>query len=101
MRKRTNALDNLLTARAVDALMNYETVKLFTNENLEVGAYDGYLTSYQAAAVETEVVSAKLNAGQVSSCLAMSGLILLIMANALQQHCSAVCPAGVLCTACC
>lgn len=67
VRKRTNALDNLLTARAVDALMNYETVKLFTNENLEVGAYDGYLTSYQAAAVETEIVSAKLNAGQVDS----------------------------------
>ena len=65
VRKRTNALDNLLTSRAVDALMNYETVKLFTNEQLEVGAYDTFLTSYQAAAVETEVVSARLNAGQV------------------------------------
>ena len=32
VRKRVNALDNLLTAKAVDALMNYETVKLFTNE---------------------------------------------------------------------
>ena len=38
MRKRVNALDNLMTSKAVDALINYETVKLFTNEGLEVGA---------------------------------------------------------------
>ena len=37
MRKRVNALDNLMTSKAVDALINYETVKLFTNEGLEVG----------------------------------------------------------------
>ena len=36
VRKRVNALDNLMTSKAVDALINYETVKLFTNEGLEV-----------------------------------------------------------------
>jgi ABC-type transport system involved in Fe-S cluster assembly fused permease/ATPase subunit len=35
-RKRVNKLDNLTTSKAVDALLNYETVKLFNNEQLEV-----------------------------------------------------------------
>ena len=34
-------------------------------QKLEVGAYDGFLTGYQQAAVDTERVSALLNAGQV------------------------------------
>lgn len=35
-RKRVNALDNKTTSKAIDALLNYETVKLFNNEQLEV-----------------------------------------------------------------
>ena len=65
VRKRVNALDNLTTGKAVDALINYETVKLFNNEQLEVDNYDAYLVGYQRAAVATEAVAAKLNAGQV------------------------------------
>ena len=37
-RKEVNELDNLTTGKAVDALLNYETVKLFNNEKLEVRA---------------------------------------------------------------
>lgn len=69
VRRRVNALDNLTTGKAVDALLNYETVKLFNNEQLEVDNYDAYLVGYQKAAVATENVSAKLNAGQVQSTL--------------------------------
>jgi ABC-type transport system involved in Fe-S cluster assembly fused permease/ATPase subunit len=36
-------LDNLTTGKAVDALLNYETVKLYGNEQLEVDEYDEYL----------------------------------------------------------
>ena len=36
VRKRVNLLDNKTTSKAVDALLNYETVKLFNNEQLEV-----------------------------------------------------------------
>lgn len=36
VRKRVNILDNKTTSKAVDALLNYETVKLFNNEQLEV-----------------------------------------------------------------
>lgn len=69
VRRRVNALDNLTTGKAVDALLNYETVKLFNNEQLEVDNYDAFLVGYQKAAVATENVSAKLNAGQVQSTL--------------------------------
>ena len=46
-RKRVLKLDNLYTNKAVDALLNYETVKLFNNEALEVSQYDEYLVGYQ------------------------------------------------------
>lgn len=36
-------LDNMTTGKAVDALLNYETVKLYGNEQLEVDEYDEYL----------------------------------------------------------
>lgn len=46
-RKQVLKLDNLYTNKAVDALLNYETVKLFNNEALEVSQYDEYLVGYQ------------------------------------------------------
>jgi ABC-type transport system involved in Fe-S cluster assembly fused permease/ATPase subunit len=64
VRKRVNSLDNLATSKAVDALLNAETVALFDNAKLEVAQYDAYLRGYQRAAVETERLSALLNAGQ-------------------------------------
>ncbi|KAK9823970.1 hypothetical protein WJX72_006707 [[Myrmecia] bisecta] len=64
VRKRTIELDNLTTGKAVDVLLNYETVKLFNNEALELQAYDEYLVGYQQASVSTEAISATLNAGQ-------------------------------------
>ncbi|KAK9836126.1 hypothetical protein WJX81_003499 [Elliptochloris bilobata] len=64
VRKEVNKLDNMTTGKAVDALLNYETVKLFNNEQLEVNEYDEYLVGYQRAAVATEAIAATLNAGQ-------------------------------------
>lgn len=64
VRKEVNELDNLTTGKAVDVLLNYETVKLFNNEQLEVDQYDAYLLGFQKASVATERVSATLNAGQ-------------------------------------
>ncbi|KAL3155600.1 hypothetical protein ABBQ38_010855 [Trebouxia sp. C0009 RCD-2024] len=64
VRKEVNELDNLTTGKAVDVLLNYETVKLFNNEQLEVDQYDAYLLGFQRASVATERVSATLNAGQ-------------------------------------
>ena len=42
-----NALDNAREGRATDMLLNYETVKFFTNEQLELNVYDRALRQYQ------------------------------------------------------
>ena len=47
VRKEVNELDNLTTGKAVDVLLNYETVKLFNIEQLEVDQYDAYLLGFQ------------------------------------------------------
>ena len=51
VRKEVNELDNLTTAKAIDSLINYETVKLFNNELLEVTQYDQYLVGFQVSKV--------------------------------------------------
>ena len=51
VRKEVNELDNLTTAKAIDSLINYETVKLFNNELLEVTQYDQYLVGFQVRKV--------------------------------------------------
>ncbi|KAK9862805.1 hypothetical protein WJX84_006068 [Apatococcus fuscideae] len=78
-RKQVLKLDNLYTNKAVDALLNYETVKLFNNEALEVSQYDEYLVGYQKASVENEKIYAALNGGQ-SVILAMGLTSILIAA---------------------
>lgn len=42
-----NALDNAKEARATDMLLNYETVKYFTNERFELEGYDKATRKYQ------------------------------------------------------
>ncbi len=37
----------MVSGRAVDVLLNYETVKLFNNQQFEVARYDEYLVGYQ------------------------------------------------------
>ncbi|WIA17936.1 hypothetical protein OEZ85_009429 [Tetradesmus obliquus] len=78
VRKQVNQLDNLTTSKAVDALLNAETVALFNNRQLEVNQYDHYLRGYQAAAIQTERLSALLNAGQ--SVILSAGLTCVMVA---------------------
>ena len=54
IRRRANELDSRANTRAVDSLLNYETVKYFNNEEFEAQRYDANLVSYEAAAVKTE-----------------------------------------------
>lgn len=78
VRKQVNTLDNLTTSKAVDALLNAETVTLFNNQALEVQQYDHYLRGFQRAAIQTERLSALLNAGQ--SAILTIGLMLVLIA---------------------
>lgn len=47
IRKKMNALDNARESRATDMLLNYETVKYFTNEKFELAGYDHATRLYQ------------------------------------------------------
>jgi len=64
LRKIANAMDGETTGKAVDALLNYETVSVFGNVQLESKQYDGLLRSYHEAALGSERASSALNAGQ-------------------------------------
>jgi ATP-binding cassette subfamily B protein len=59
-----NAADSESQQRAVDGLMNYETVKYFTNETHEIGRYEKAMRGWEKASVKSEQSLAVLNAGQ-------------------------------------
>jgi len=63
-RRRMNELDSRAHSRAVDSLINYETVKYFNNEDFEAHRYDENLENYRRAAVKSQVSLSLLNTGQ-------------------------------------
>jgi ATP-binding cassette subfamily B protein len=64
IRKQANELDSKANTRAIDSLLNYETVKYFGNEEYEAGRYDDNLRRYESAAVKNEASLGLLNIGQ-------------------------------------
>jgi ABC-type transport system involved in Fe-S cluster assembly fused permease/ATPase subunit len=64
IRRRANELDSKANTRAIDSLLNYETVKYFNNEEFEAGRYDENLRHYEGAAVRAESSLGLLNIGQ-------------------------------------
>jgi ATP-binding cassette subfamily B protein len=64
IRRRANDLDSKANTRAVDSLLNYETVKYFNNEEFEARRYDENLRHYEGAAVTSEASLGILNIGQ-------------------------------------
>jgi ATP-binding cassette, subfamily B, heavy metal transporter len=66
IRRTMNDADNDAGTKAIDSLLNFETVKYFGNENHEAKRYDGAMAIYEKAAVKTWVSLAVLNAGQAA-----------------------------------
>ncbi len=79
IRRRANELDSAANTRAIDSLLNYETVKYFNNEEFEAKRYDANLISYEAAAVKTEASLGLLNIGQ-SAVIAVAATTLMVLA---------------------
>ena len=63
-RRAMNAMDSDAQTKALDSLLNYETVKYFGNEALEAARYDASLAAYERAAVKSQVTLSALNFGQ-------------------------------------
>ena len=73
IRQEMNDQDTDANQKAVDSLLNYETVKYFNAEAREAARYDGAMRKYEAAAVRTGLTLAFLNMGQ--TLLITSGLV--------------------------
>jgi ATP-binding cassette subfamily B protein len=63
-RRTMNELDSKANTRAIDSLINYETVKYFGNEDYEARRYDEGLQKYEQAAVRSQTSLSMLNSGQ-------------------------------------
>ncbi len=64
IRKKMNQFDSDSNQKAIDGLLNYETVKYFNAEQYEMDRYNFSRKQYQKAAVKTSVTLALLNLGQ-------------------------------------
>lgn len=63
-RRTMNDMDSKANQKAIDSLLNFETVKYFGNEAFEASRYDENLLRYQSAAVKSQKTLAVLNLGQ-------------------------------------
>src|SRR5205085_2555174 len=79
IRREANELDSKANTRAIDSLLNYETVKYFGNEEFEARRYDENLRKYESAAVKNEASLGLLNIGQ-SLIIAAAVTALMILA---------------------
>src|SRR5262245_50268766 len=81
IRRVMNDSDTEAYTKAIDSLLNYETVKYFGAERRETGRYDTAMAAYERASIKTYTSLAVLNAGQaivftvaLTACMVMAGL---------------------------
>lgn len=78
VRRTMNDLDSKANTRAIDSLLNYETVKYFGNEQYEANRYDHHMEHWEAAAVRNQTSLALLNSVQsVVIAIGITALMLL------------------------
>jgi ATP-binding cassette subfamily B protein len=66
VRREMNERNSEANSKAVDAMLNFETVKYFANEDYEARRYDASLQGYERAAVKSDTSLAALNLGQAT-----------------------------------
>lgn len=64
LRREVNELDSAANTRAIDSLLNYETVKYFNNEGWEKERYDQQMQRWETAQIKSQVSLSYLNLGQ-------------------------------------
>jgi ATP-binding cassette subfamily B protein len=81
LRREMNTQDTDANQKAIDSLLNFETVKYFNAETREADRYDSAMQQYETAAVKTGISLAFLNVGQ--SFLITTGLVIVMAMSAL------------------
>lgn len=85
-RHKMNAYESEANGRAIDGLLNYETVKYFTNEPYELSRYDQTLKRWEGAAVKSQSTMALLNLGQgLIIALGVTGILTLAAKGVVDQ----------------
>lgn len=78
--REANQLDSKANTRAVDALLNYETVKYFNNDEFEAERYDASLERWEGALRKSRLSQAALNSGQ-ALIIGISFTVMLLLAT--------------------
>ena len=81
IRREMNRQDTDANQKAIDSLLNFETVKYFNAEEREAMRYDGAMAGYEKAALKTQYSLAYLNFGQ--SALITGGLVVVMVLAAI------------------
>lgn len=79
--REANILDSKSNTRAIDSLLNYETVKYFNNEDWEATNYDEYLSKWEKARLKNRLSLAALNSGQALIISAAVTLMMILVAD--------------------
>lgn len=84
-RHEMNALDSSANGKAMDSLMNYETVKYFNNERHEIDRYKKTMTGWEDAAVKSQTTMSTLNFGQGAIIAVGVTIVMLYAAHGVEQ----------------
>jgi ATP-binding cassette subfamily B protein len=85
-RRTMNDLDSKANSKAIDALLNYETVKYFNNEEYESKRYDRNLEAWELSAIKNQVSLSLLNAGQAAIIAVGVTLVMVLAARDVVAH---------------
>ncbi len=92
--KTMNTTDAEASHRAVDSLLNFETVKYFNNEDLEIERYDQVLKVYEKAAVKSKISLGVLNS--VQNLITSGALFLIMIFTVMSYHRGEISLGGVI-----
>jgi len=79
-RREMNDMDSEANTKAIDSLLNYETVKYFGNEEHEARRFDSSMARYERAAIKSKVTLSMLNIGQ-GAIIAVGLTVAMLMAG--------------------
>ncbi|HUB94781.1 MAG TPA: ABC transporter ATP-binding protein/permease [Stellaceae bacterium] len=85
-RREMNERDSEANTKAIDSLLNFETVKYFANEEHEAVRFDVALRAYERAAVKAQTTLSVLNVGQGMIMSAGLVVVMLLAAAGVEQH---------------